>query len=318
MVPAGNFLEYPLSVHFHRIVGSFAVVSPDAGTVTVLLMDDLNYAEYAAARPASRLYSSGMISRGTLNFLIVCCVKPETTPGYVGEVVSSGYTRGYTRYHLVLENPDSSASTTVRMKIELIHDGGAVIAYNGEEFAAASTVGFAAVIGVPMIFYMRKSIVRTSTFQEARGLGKITVFPVVSGALAASLTLIGLTLAFLGTLSYGGRLIDGLIASQAEFATPLPSLFGGELSVADVLFPLWLLVILLWMIGFRMASTTGSRLLGSTGVIEGVIPLVMGSTLAVHYWPAPLFFVPILAAGLVGLPQVLGGLYLIRRFQRKT
>lgn len=35
-VSPGGFVEFPLSVHFHRVVGTFEVTSPAGGTITAL------------------------------------------------------------------------------------------------------------------------------------------------------------------------------------------------------------------------------------------------------------------------------------------
>lgn len=296
VVPPGKFVEFSLPVHFHRVVGSFEVVSPADGLVNILLMDNQAFNRYTKGESSSQLYSSGKASKGTLNYLVACCVTP--IDWYQGNRQEF-----YTNYHLVIDNQESS-SITIRLRITLIHDGGAVIAYSGEPFVPVEVVGIFAAIGAVMGLYMRRSIRRTTTsMAERRASRKLMIVSIGSVAFFASASVLGLIVAIMGARSYGGSLIDGLVVGTADILGGIPS--------GLIFFP-WLFALLLWTKGFGMTVAMGSRLVGSMGVIYGVVSLLVGSLLALNYGP---ILLPTLVAGIVGLPQILGGLYLIQRYQ---
>jgi hypothetical protein len=290
-IPPGKVVEFPLSVHFHRVVGSFEVISPADGAGTVLVLDDQAFTSYAARQHASPLYSSGKTSQGKLNFLIACCI---------GEFLKSPYTGNYTQYHLVIDNRESSSATTVELRATLIHDGQAVTIYGAEPFAVISIGGFFGAIGAGLALYLiRRVRGRTvSSVVDSRMERKIVLCSLGSLAIVAAASALGLGLASKGIEAYGGNLVEGFFASNAD----RPSQY--------LMFFAWILAVLLWTKSFGMAVAVGSRLVGGIGVIGGVGSLVVGSLLALNY--GSILF-PAFAAGVVGLPQILGGLYLIQR-----
>ena len=319
-VAAGRFREFVLPVHFHRIVGSFEVVRPVGGTVNVHVMDDQSFVKYAGGELAPRLYSSGETRSGTLNFLIGCCydwtvVDPKTEPSVIIEEVSTEYDRLYFKHHLVIDNTNSFESKTVRLKASLIHDGAAVLVYSGEEFVILEVGIFFGVVAVGLGLYVRKKIRQAKNFSipDRKMKGKVLVFAVASLVVSASTVVLGLSLALMGSSSYGGSLLEGFAASAAD----LPA---RRLLFAVVFVP-WLLAVLLWMKAFSTTATMGSRLVGSIGLMQGISPVFLALLTAFDYgFPhvTTLFggVGLILISSIFGLPQMMGGLYLVKRSQK--
>ncbi len=304
-ISPGRFVEFPLSVHFHRVVGSLEVISPEAGAVTALLMDDQAFARYAAGEAWSPLYSSGRTDRGKLNYVIACCRIVLLSREYRQELT-------YTPYHLVLDNTASPSSVTVRLRAVLLHDGLAVVVHVAEPFGIIPMIGFFSAIGVGMSVFMRRKIraASPSSPSEARQGPKILLLSLGSLASFVVLSLFVVNGGITGMSSYGGSFIDGLIAIDA------PSFEGGpRWGPAESLIPLsWLLALLCWLGAFAAAVNRGSRLAGMIGIGEGLGWLGFWLLVAVNYGSV---LVPAVLAGLISLPQVLGSLYLIRRSRRK-
>lgn len=304
-VSPGGFVEFPLSIHFHRVVGTFEVTSPAGGTITALLMDDDAFTRYAAGQAWSPLYSSGRTDRGKLNYVIACCRIVLLSREYRQQLT-------YTPYHLVLDNTASPSSVTVRLRTVLLHDGLAVIVHVGEPFGIIPMIGFFGVIGVGMsVFMRRKSRAATpATPYEAREGPKILLLSLGSLASFVVLSLLVVNGGIAGMSSYGGSFIDGLIAIDA------PSFQSGRrYDPAEGLSALsWLLALLFWLGAFWAAVNRGSRLAGMIGIGEGLGWLGFWLLVAVNYGSVP---VPAVLAGFISLPQVLGSLYLIRRSRRK-
>jgi len=306
-VPPGGFVEFPLSVHFHRVVGTFEVMSPAGGTITALLMDDDAFTRYAAGQASSPLYSSGRTDRGKLNHAIACCRIVILSGEYRQDLT-------YTPYHLVLDNTASSSSVTVRLQAVLLHDGLAVIVHVAEPFGIIPLIGFLGAIGVGMSVFMRRKIpaATPSSPYEARQGPKILLLSLGSLASFVVLSLFVVNGGIAGVSSYGGSFIDGLIAIDAPSFQP--RLRFGRYDPAEGLIILsWLLALLFWLGAFGAAVNRGSRLAGMIGIGEGLGWLGFWLLVAVNYSS---FFVPALLAGLISLPQSLGGLYLISKGQR--
>ena len=315
-VPAGRFVDYPLSVHFHRVVGTLEVVSPTDGIVTILIMDDPSYAIYASGKQVPRLYSSGEINRGTLNFLISCCREPRNEPGVIMEEAPGGFAGAYNRYHLVVENADSSVDARIRLHVTLIHDGLGVVFYDGESFAALQLGGFFGIVGLMMGLHMRRSISRSPPSVESQPTRKLMLASVCCGAIFAASTLIGFTMAVMGARSYGGSLVDGLVASLAGFQLPPNPFAGSEFILLPTTLIPWMLALIIWVKGFRVAAKTGSLMLGGIGVVMGIISFVVGLLLTLNYFSAPFSFLPSVMGGIFGVLQVLGGVYLATKFRK--
>jgi len=300
-ISPGRFIEFPLTVHFHRVVGSLEVISPEVGTVTALLMDDQAFTRYAAGQPSPKLYSSGTTGSARLNFLIACCRVIQLSREYNRELT-------YTKYHLVIDNTQSSSSVRVKLRASLLHDGLAIIVYGGEPFAVAMVGPFFGAIGLTMAFMIRR--VRrapVAPLPDSRVGRRIMLLSMASLAIFVLACMLALGWAIAGSRAYGGSLIDGLSARAAEVPSRLEFLWS---------FPvLWMAGVLLWMRGFGKAAAAGSRLLGSIGVIEGAGSLLVGALLAFHYRSIVL---PTLFAAIVGLPQIRGGLYLLERSQKRA
>lgn len=297
-VPPGEFVEFPLSIHFHRVVGAFEVVSPAGGAITALLMNDDAFTRYAAGQPSSPLYSSGRTDRGTLNYVIACCR---------AFVAGEDRQETYTPYHLVLDNTASPSSVTVRLRAVLLHDGGAVIVHVGEPFAIIPMIGFVGAIGVGMSVFMRRKIraATPSSPSKAREGPKILLLSL--GSLASFVVFSLLVVrGIAGMSSYRQSLIDGLITINPKRGWDL----------AEVLMILsWLLALLFWLGAFGAAVNRGSWLTGMIGIVAGLGWLGFWLLVAVNYSS---FLVPALLAVLISLPLSLGGLYLISKSQRIT
>lgn len=307
-ISPGRLVEFPLSVHFHRVVGSFEVISPEAGTVTALLMDDQAFARYAAGQAWSPLYSSGRTDRGKLNYVIACCRIVLLSGEYRQELT-------YTPYHLVLDNTASPSSVTVKLQAVLLHDGMAVIVHVAEPFGIIPMIGFFGAMGVGMSVFMRRKIRATtpSSPSEAREGPKILLLSLGSLASFVVVSLFVVVGGIAGMSSYGGSLIDGLAIVTKASGLDTPSV--GRYDLAEVLIILsWLLALLFWLGAFGAAVNRGSRLAGMIGIGEGLGWLGFWLLVAVNYGSV---FVPAVLAGLISLPQVLGSLYLIRRSRRK-
>ena len=303
-VPPGGFVEFPLSIHFHRVVGTFEVTSPAGGTITALLMDDDAFTRYAAGQPSSPLYSSGRTDRGKLNYVIACCRIVLLSREYRQDLT-------YTPYHLVLDNTGSPSSVTVRIRANLLHDGMAVIVHVAEPFGIIPMIGFFGAIGVGMSVFMRRKIraATPSSASEAREGPKLLLLSLGSLASFVVLSLVVVSLGIAGMRSYGGNLIDGLILYQ-KLGLDTPS---AERYVQVLIILSWLLAFLFWLGAFRAAVNRGSRLAGMIGIGEGLGWLGFWLLVAVNYGS---FFVPAVLAALISLPQSLGGLYLIPKGQR--
>jgi len=303
-VPSGEFVEFPLSVHFHRVVGTFEVMSPAGGTITALLMDDDAFTRYAAGQPSSPLYSSDRTDRGKLNYVIACCRIVLLSREYRQDLT-------YTPYHLVLDNTASPSSVTVRLRAVLLHDGLAVIVHVAEPFGIIPLIGFLGAIGVGMSVFMRRKIraATPSSPSEAREGPKILLLSLGSLASFVVPSLFVVVGGIAGMSSYGGSLIDGLAIVTKASGLELPS--AGRYDLVEVLIPAsWLLALLFWLGAFGAAVNRGSRLAGMIGIGEGLGWLGFWLLVAVNYGSV---LVPAVLAGLISLPQSLGGLYLIRR-----
>jgi hypothetical protein len=267
-------------------------------------MNDQAFTKYAAGHPATQFYFSDKAGNGKLNFLIRCCFsfKDFFTQEYTEEGVPSG---AYSKFRLVIANSDPNASTTVRLKVDLIHDGLAILVLGGEPFGTVIGGAVFGGIGLLMAVFLRRNA-RAATASPAGSTagGKIAFFSLAALVVFGIASALGLGLALNGSRSFGGTLIDGLAVRNAvDFPAPRGAPFF-----------VWMLALILWLAGFRLAATGGSRLLGGVGLIQGAGPFLLGSLLALNYGSvlAPAFF-----ASVVGLPQVLGSLYLIQRSRRK-
>ena len=306
-VPPGGFVEFPLSIHFHRVVGTFEVTSPAGGTITALLMDDDAFTRYAAGQPSSPLYSSDRTDRGKLNYVIACCRIVLLTREYRQDLT-------YTPYHLVLDNTASPSSVTVRLRANLFHDGMAVIVHVAEPFGIIPMIGFFGAIGVGMSVFMRRKIraaTPSSLYDGGEG-PKVRLLSLGSLASFVALSLVVVSLGIAGMSSYGGSLIDGLAIVTKASGLDLPS--AGRYDLVEVLIPAsWLLALLFWLGAFGAAVNRGSRLAGMIGIGEGLGWLGFWLLVAVNYGSV---LVPAVLAALISLPQSLGGLYLISKGQR--
>ena len=295
VVGPGGFAEFPLSVHYHRIVGNFEVVDPVGGGVTLLLFDEQGFTDYAEGRADSRLYSSEENSKGSVNFLIPCCVE-----------------RTYSEYHLVVDNTASSSPSSVRLHIELVHDDLAVIILDAEPSAAVLGGGLFGVFGV-IISLSLVSAVRGSPNASVRERGsvrRVRLLSLAGSTILVAVFLLGFGVAALGVESYGGSLVEGFVAGVTRLSLPQGP-FGSTLSVlvAVMVFP-WIFAMILWTKSFGMAVGVGSRMVGVIGIVHGAGLFLIASILALTYES---ILLPILISGIVGLPQILGGAYLIQR-----
>lgn len=302
-VAAGTFVAFPLSAHFHRMVGKIEVIRPGEGTVSVLLMDDPGFASYAAGQLAPYLYSSGRTHEARLNFLIACCTRRLDLGGK--------FAQQWDPFHLVIDNRESSSAALVKLRAALIHDGAAVVLYNGEPFAAVQVVGFFGAFGIISAFFVIKTARRgpgrarapdqTGRSERAYALGSLFLFGAAS-MLAAALAAKGMT-------SYGGGLVEGLVASQADLQFPAGSL-EESLPLFQFLIPLsWLAAVVLWLKSFSLAAVAGSGLAASVGLLEGAGSLVVGVLLAASYGS---ILLALAMAAVVALSQLLGGLRLLQ------
>ncbi|MBI3022198.1 MAG: hypothetical protein HYU03_00980 [Thaumarchaeota archaeon] len=315
-VPAGRFVEYPLSVHFHRVVGAFEVISPINGVITILIMDDPSYAIYASDKQVSPLYSSSKINKGTLNFLVPCCKEPRSEPGVMLEEAPGGFAGAYNRYHLVVDNANSSANARIMLRVTLIHDGPGVVLHDGEPFATVQLGGFFGIVGFMMGMHMWRSIRRSPSTVESQANRKVMLASVRCVAIFAASTLIGFTMAVLGARSYGGSLVDGLVASLAGIQLPPNPFVGSELILLPITLIPWILALIIWVKGFRTAAKTGSLTLGSIGVVMGAMSLAVGLLFTLNYFSAPFSLLPFVMGGIFGALFVIGGLYLVRKFRK--
>jgi len=312
VVPQGGFTEFLLPVHFHRVVGTFQVTSPVGGLVEVVLMDDQAYVEYAAGKPTSRLYSSGEISQGTLNFLIPCCLRSGVDPpGQYNQELT------YTKYHLVVENRNASPSATVRLRVDLLHDGPAVIMYYGEPFAVAQLGSLFVVVGAGLGLWLRKRAKgRTVTALVAdKMIGrKVIMLSLASFGILifAAISVIGLSALLDRTRAFGGAEAEAFMATDADLSLSL-AILGGTVSLLAVIVP-WIFAGYVWRMGFAVALRLGARLVGAIFVAQG-IAIIVGFLLAFTYGPFP---VPALVLSLVAVAEVPAGLYLIKESMRKT
>lgn len=317
-VEAGGFAAFPLRVHFHRLAGGFDVVAPAGAAVSALVMDDQAFSAYAAGKPAPYLYSSGSSAGSKVNVLIACCHRFDV-------VFSQQYDqeRTYTPYHLVIDNRDSASPATVRLRATLVHDGIAVLVYGAEPFALGPVGALLALIGA----LLSRSVLRAlrGGSHPAGGAGasrrNLLLAGLASLALYVAAAAAILSIALAASAAYGGGLVEGLVVSQAEnpdttewyeFSFPFRTRRYNALALAVPL--AWVLAIVLWSRAFAPALRERLRLVGTIGVLEGAGPLLLAGLVALSYG-API--VPILGGAIVGLPQVLGGLALIRSSPRR-
>ncbi|MBI4329639.1 MAG: hypothetical protein HY685_07225 [Chloroflexi bacterium] len=286
-----QFVEFPLSIHYHRVVGSFDVIAPQGSIVTALVMDDQTFSKYASGQPSSPLYSSGKVGTGRLNLLIFCCPVHVWSGEYDQELT-------YTKYHLVIDNTESSSSATVRLQAILLHDGVAAVMHGAEPFALGLYGGLFGAIGVILSVFMRRGARATTVASAKDGRARTKMLLLSVGSLAI------FSAAY--ALGFGLAITETEISRSGGYLMPL----------------LWILAIFLWLQGYRMTAPLGSRLAGSIGVIEGLGPLLVASFLAWNYgWnygSIAALLIPALLGGVVGLPQVVGGFYLIQKTQRQA
>lgn len=293
VAPRG-FVDFPLSVHYHRLLGSLEVVSPAAGTVNILVLDELAFSNYTAKQPANKLYSSGSVNKITLDLPLHCCIRVHTDSN-----------EDYTRYHLVIENVEASVPKTVKLKVDLVHDGMAVILYYGEPLAVAQVGGLLVVISsIWSVISIKRGTVLSAV---EKGVGRKTLL----------LALGSLAILFLAAFSaYGSSRVVELIYGEsqlASFSLPIGAV-GGAFSVSAILIP-WIFAIHVRRKGANVAVRLGSRLMGTVFLILGVDFLLEGIVLQLTYRTA---LPPVLVLGTVGLLLVLGGSYLITRFRKKA
>lgn len=283
-----------MPVHYHRVVGSFQVVSPAGGTVEILVMDNRSFTKYATAQTVSYLYSSGRAGEGALNFPLHCCIRSgNDDPGEYSQELT------YTEYHLVIDNRPSSVSATVRLQVDLLHDGIAVVFLYGEPFAVAELGSL--LVTIPAIWSLIM-IRRGACTQSVGGLGrKLVLISVGSVAILflASVTVGGFSATIERTFG------ENLVAD----ATPYLALFGGSLSILAVAIP-WVATIYLRKKDLHRAPRLGYRLAGAVFVAQGSLSVLFWVLLASNYRG---ILLPMLVLIPIGLLQVPAGLYLIRR-----
>lgn len=296
-----KFLGFPLSVHYHRVVGSFQVISPAGGLVNVYLMDDQTFARYVAGQPAPELYSSGKTNSGVLDFLIPCCIGGKWNSG----TYESGQRNDYTKYHLVIDNRESSSSTTVRLRVDLLHDGIAVITYYGEPFAVAQVGGL--FISIPAIwsFTMMKRARNISSAGNIRMGRKLVLSSVGSVA-----TLFIIAISIYGFSAAIKRAYGESVVASLSF--PL-GLVGEVLSIAAIITP-WVFAVYIRKGSLHIAERLGSGLLGAIFLMLGVGSLLLGLLTFGYGFTLPQIFFHVI----FGTLQVLGGMYLISKFRRKV
>lgn len=298
-IAPGKFAEFPLAVHYHRVVGTFEVINPADGTVNILLMDDQAFSNFAAGQPSSQLYSSGETNRGTIDLPIHCCIKARTG--------QSERDSDYTKYHLVIDNSESSSSTAVRLQVDLLHDEIAVVFLYGEPFAVLQLGGFLVLVPTAWSLIMAK---RKRGAQSVANIGTGRNFMLLLGGSIAILFLTALTsYGFSGAIeeTYGERAVAGI-------TLPL-GLAGGSLSLSVIMIP-WVSAVYLRRKGLDTAVKVGSRMIGAIFLIQGIGSVLAWTLLALNSGftlPPGLVFIFI-----VGVLQTLGGGYLIQRFRRKA
>ncbi len=293
-VEPGAAVTYPTAVHYHRIVGRYALVDPDADAGAPDVSIGL-----AVAPPAGNTADTGSVDpsrtggfeatlvatlapRGTFDALIRCCDGRDWTPA-----------------ELLVRN-DGDRPATLRLRAWAVHDEFAVVVDRAESGAMEVPLTlFSAFGGLALVVAARER-------RRGRTPGDPATLPtsvrVGVGLLVASFAL-AVALGAAGAVRYGAGPIAGMVAILADLPVPGGPFGSRAATLMGVLMLAWLAAIGAWIrtlhLGAHRNSPWPRRLGGTLGGASLGVGVAIG-------WTYGSFGVPMalalpLAAPLLGI-----------------
>lgn len=269
----GEERTFPMSVHYHRLVGRFDVAGAEQAAVKFIVLDGATWASEGATA-SSELAEFVLPSEDApvLNYLVRCCDDATYTP-----------------YMLVARNP-GSAATTVDLYAWTVHDDFAVVVDRAENGA----------FGIPFVLFAALGALALGTAMRSRrgaGRNRRRVSKALRWSVGVALTagVLALGLGIAGAMRYDTGLVVGLIAVLADLPVPGGPFGSRAAAVMGVLMLGWLGAVGAWIgsipTGPRMPVATVGALLGGVSLLGGVllgsaygalaVPLALGVVLGI-------------------------------------
>lgn len=247
----GGVVEFPVELHYHRLVGNVATV--DSG-------DPRDAVSVSALGPSGIQHLAGPAGTLRVNALLACCKGEAWTP------------------HVIRIENTGPRAIDVDVRLALLHDGLAVAAHDAEKGAAISLIAFAA-LPAGIAFAMLRI-----GGPPGRGGG----WPAASAASHAGLWGVGGVLALVAMTRYGGGPAAGVIAMAADLPWVGNAFLTTADLLLFVLFVLWTASLAAWARTARRAHTERRVLALAMLLVLG--PLCAALSWAIEYdaWPVPL------------------------------
>ena len=280
----GEVVTVPVSLHFHRLVTTYRVHEGMAPGITLRLVADPGAPEGRKAHTgAAPAVEAALLGEGVFHELVPCCLGAA-----------------YSDYRLDVSN-DGAAPLTLDLRVWLVHDDFAVVAWRAE----------AGALEVPFALFLLLGVASTVTSTRgARRWRPGAVAPAVGprgGVLLAwSVGLfvwacaVAVGLAAVGTARYGGGPVDAMIAVLADVHVPGGAFGSRAALVMGVLLLAWVGSIATWTGAVRRGAH--ARFAATTHIARAIalVSLIGGAAMAWTYasWSTPLGLALVIAVPL--------------------
>ena len=299
----GEVARFPTAIHYHRIVGRYAVLDgtsdvslslasvptgADAGPLAIA-------SPGASERPADErsggfevVLAGTLASSGTLNELIRCCDQSV-----------------WTEAQLVVRN-DGDHAATIDLRAWAMHDDFAVIVDRAEPGAVTAPLALFLALGVAAVVVAwregRRAEPAASTGHTPPSLRWST------GLFLGALT-IAAALGLAGTLRYGAGPVDGTIAILADLPVPGGPFGARGATVMGLLMLAWMSAIGFWIRALHVGAQRRSARPRRLGLALGAVSVAGGVALG---WTYGSFGAPLILGLVLGVPLVTVSLLLGR------
>jgi hypothetical protein len=289
-IEPGASATFPASVHFHRLVARYDVVSPDAANLR------LEVVPFAAG--ATEVASAPLRGAGRVHHLIDCCLDAD-----------------FSGYDVVVRN-GGPAAATFELRAWVVHDEFAVVARAAESGAVEVPLALFLALGVAAVLVAHRARVRETRYGGSAPGGR-RAFLWSLGLFGAAVA-VALALGVAGMLRYGTGPVSGLVAIMADVPVP-GGPFGSRMAlVMGVLLLGWVGAVGAWIVavagGAHLASPRG---IAGLGLALAAVHLAGGCAMG---WTYGAFAVPVGLGLALALPLA-ASVVLLRptsRFARRS
>lgn len=240
---AGELLELPVELHYHRLVGHARVDAAAGGPIALTVQGPH---DRATVGPGQDL---------RLNELVACCKG-----------------QAWSEHRILIENhgPDPVA---LDLRLVLLHDGLAVTGEDAEPGAVATTALFLAAFLAVFAVRLRRA--------PPDGTGAPRAGQRAAIAIAAAMWLVAAGLAALGTARYGGGPVAGSVAATADLPATGHEIFTTHSALFALLLLAWLAAVGTWTAAGRRAPADART--GWLGIGLGASALVAALVWGIEY-----------------------------------